>query len=388
MQTAVLVFTCIVGGMAAFSTCYILFYAIAGRLLKSKPVATASKFSRFAILIPGYKEDAVIQETVAAALKHNYPKGHFDVYVLADHFEARTVAALRDLGATVFEFNLVKSTKAASINMALQRISSKYENVLILDADNIMAHNALHIFNNYLTQGYKAVQGQRIAKNKNTAFALLDAANESINNHIFRKGHTAAGLPCALIGSGMAFDFQLYKQLMLGLDHVTGEDKELEMRLLKQKIDIAYASQAIIYDEKVQQSAVFAKQRQRWLATQLHQAQHHAHEIFGALATFNIGLMNKIAQAFVLPRTLLLGIQLLLLMLNLLWGNTTSIYFAFASLVATSGALLLALPQSYYTSSTLHALLHLPLSMYFMLKGLFGMKAGKKEFIHTPHGIN
>lgn len=56
----------------------------------------------------------------------------------------------------------------------------------------------------------EAVQTHRIAKNMNNDMALLDAVSEEINNTIFRLGHAKLGLSAALIGSGMAFRYDLF----------------------------------------------------------------------------------------------------------------------------------------------------------------------------------
>ena len=64
------------------------------------------------------------------------------------------------------------------------------------------------------------MQGHRVAKNHNTNLATLDAVSEEINNNIFRSGHRAIGLSSALIGSGMAFDYELIKSEMAKIDAI------------------------------------------------------------------------------------------------------------------------------------------------------------------------
>ena len=78
-------------------------------------------------------------------------------------------------------------------------------------------------------------QGHRIAKNVNNSFAILDAISEEINNLIFRKAHRVVGLSSALIGSGMAFDYKIFKKEMKDIKAIGGFDKELEMNFLQKK---------------------------------------------------------------------------------------------------------------------------------------------------------
>ena len=80
-----------------------------------------------------------------------------------------------------------------------------------------------------------------MAKNLDTPLARLDALSEAVNNHVFRRGHAALGLSAALIGSGMAFDYALFAELMAQAEAVGGFDKELELTLTRRGIRIAYA---------------------------------------------------------------------------------------------------------------------------------------------------
>jgi hypothetical protein len=64
-------------------------------------------------------------------------------------------------------------------------------------------------------KGYTVIQGHRVAKNTNTSVAVLDAISEEINNHIFRKGHCAAGVSSALIGSAMALEYTFLRKKWL-----------------------------------------------------------------------------------------------------------------------------------------------------------------------------
>ncbi|WP_431159455.1 hypothetical protein, partial [Winogradskyella poriferorum] len=69
-----------------------------------------------------------------------------------------------------------------------------YEYAIILDADNIRECHFLTKMNMAFQNGFRVVQGHRKAKNLNTPFAILDAASEEVNNHIYRRGHRALGL--------------------------------------------------------------------------------------------------------------------------------------------------------------------------------------------------
>lgn len=97
----------------------------------------------------------------------------------------------------------------------------------------------------------QAIQAHRTAKNRNTDIAVLDGLSEEVNNSIFRRGHVRLGISSALIGSGMIFNYQWFHDNVKHLV-TTGEDKELEVLLLKQRIFIEFLDEVYVYDEKTQ----------------------------------------------------------------------------------------------------------------------------------------
>ena len=193
---------------------------------QNKPIIKSIN-RRIALLIPGFKEDRVILEVAEDALNQSYPKHLFDVIVIADSFLPRTIEQLKKLPIKLIEVSFENSTKARSINKALSILPEDYDIIVILDADNLMEKDFLRKMNDAFSCGFTCVQGHRVAKNLDSSMAILDALSEEVNNNLFRKGHRVLGLSAALIGSGMAFDFKYYKEIMKTIDAIGGFDKEL-----------------------------------------------------------------------------------------------------------------------------------------------------------------
>ena len=373
--------------LLGLSVFYVAVFSIAGIFYRKPKASESGKQNKFLILIPSYKEDAVIYDVAHNTTKLQYPKEYFDVVVIADWLKPETVDKLRTLPIEVNEVNWEKSSKIKSINATLANIKDdKYDYILILDADNLIAPDALAKFNAEFNNGARAIQGHRTARNKNTSMAVLDALSEEINNHIFRKGHRALGFSSALIGSGMAFEFKLYKELNVDIDSY-GEDKELEFKLLKNRIKISYLADADILDEKVAKGEVFSKQRSRWLANQVNFALAHAKALGSALATFNIDLIDKIIQHFVPPRVILLGVVTILTALTVVLGSAH--YFEWLVVWGILVfSLVIAVPRSLYSFNTLKALLYLPVSFFLLGVSLVKMKQASKGFVHTEHSAD
>lgn len=368
-----------------FWVAYFLFFAVVAHLRHSRPIGRSWSAS-FLVLYPAYKEDRVIIESVENALKHNYPNDMFDVLVIADSLKSETIEELRQLGAEVLEVSFERSTKSKSLNAALGHVYKEYDAVVVLDADNHMEPNFLSKMATKYNRGGKAIQGHRTAKNTNTKLAYLDAVSEEVNNHIFRLGHRKVGLSSALIGSGMVFDYTLFKDVMPQVEAVGGFDRELELRLIGQGIKIEYVHDAYILDEKVQRQEVFHNQRRRWLAAQLHYFRRYALSGLKALFRGKLDYANKVVQGIQVPRLLLPGLIAIFGAAAAILSLSPSWIYWLASFVGVVAALMVATPRRFYTKELLKATLELPRTFVSMLGLLFKLRGANKTFIHTEHG--
>jgi len=377
-----------------FASIYIFVFGLAGLFSQKQRKNITQKQRKFAVLIPGYKEDNVIVEVARRALEQSYPEELFDVVIIADSFQEITLQKLRKLPIKLVEVSFEKSTKSKALNKAMETIGDGYDIALVLDADNLMERDFLTKMNQAFNSGFRIVQGHRIAKNQNTSMAILDAISEEINNHIFRKGHRVLGLSSALIGSGMAFDYTFFKEMMANVNAVGGFDKELELKLLRDGNTIEYLNYAYVLDEKVQKSEVFANQRKRWLSAQF--VYFRRYVLSGLKELFlrgNVDFADKVYQMVSPPRVLLLGLVMGFTMLYALvesylkleWLQVSpTIWYGIAGITVL--AFLFATPTKFYRVATFKAMATLPRAFFTMFLSLFKLKGANKKFIHTQHG--
>jgi cellulose synthase/poly-beta-1,6-N-acetylglucosamine synthase-like glycosyltransferase len=364
---------------------YLLFFSVAGKVVKVKPFPPASTLRKIRIFIPGYKEDAVIIASAKSALSQDYPSHLFEVVIIADSFTKDTLLTLNSLPLKVVEVSFVKSTKGKALQKAIEATTSVYTDiVLILDADNHMTAGFLHAVNNAFEQGYEAVQGHRTAKNIQAPFALLDACTEEINNHIFRRGHVAVGLPSALIGSGMAFDWKLFVSMLQNIGDTAGEDKEMEFMLMREKKKIAFLDGNFVLDEKVAHADIFSQQRSRWMAMQLEFFLKYFIEGWVQLFKGNIAFFNKVFQTWLLPRVLLVASLTLWITWSIFFSPQFLIY-SLALFIALSVSLCFGIPARWYNKKLLFAFLQIPGAMVSMVIAMLNIRRARKHFIHTPH---
>ncbi|MVN76980.1 glycosyltransferase [Hymenobacter sp. HMF4947] len=376
-----------IGAFLLLNCIYLLFFALVGhrklpQLVPTVPIPPR----RICVLIPAYKADEVILETAALAIAHQY-EGVAHVVVVADGLQPQTLKALRSEGAGVVEVNFERSTKGKALLHALSVLpSNAFDVAVVLDADNIMGQGCLNRINTAFAAGYRVVQAHRTAKNKGTAFALLDACNEEINNHIYRQGPAAIGLSAALIGSGMAFDYGYLRRLLTGIGETVGEDKELDFRIARDQQKIAYLSDMYVYDEKIENAQVFTQQRTRWLASQYEFLKKYAAEGVRQLVRHgNIEFFHKSLQTFLVPRSLLMGILGVFFLLSLVLPFGPSVAFWAGLLVLLAAALGIALPARLYNRQLLAALVRLPYAIWCMCLAMFRINQTKTSFLATPH---
>ncbi len=373
----------------AFTDIYLFLFAFSGLFPLKRKSRKPDKKRKILVLIPGYREDAVIIEVAKEALQQDYGTKNYDVVIIADGFLPETIEKLKQLQVRVVEVQLEFSTKSRALNAALEQTPDIYDVAVVLDADNVMAKDFLTRINTAFCDGYLAVQGHRVAKNLDTPFAILDAVSEEMNNHIFRKGHRVLRLSSALIGSAMAFDYRYFKKMMKQVEVVGGFDKELEVRLLHKRHKIEYLPEAYVYDEKVANVKVFTKQRRRWLSAQIH---YFGKSFLPALRDLvlhgNIDFFNKALQFILLPRIMLISLLFVLAIIYYFAAPLTSFYLALSLFVMGVLVFLLSIPRYFYNFRTLWAITRLPLGIVMMFASLLNLKGSNKEFLHTKHTYN
>lgn len=375
-------------GLQTAYLCYYAAWAAFGAKPKA-PEANRPPQTRFAVLLPAYREDGVIVGSAAEALKQDYPAGLFQVIVIADQLQPDTLVQLRKMPVEIVEVAFERSTKARALQATLARYEEDaFDAALVLDADNHMAPEVLRRMDAAFQQGHEVLQGRRIAKNTHTAYAQLDTLSEAINNRLFRRGVQAAGGSPALIGSGMAFRFSSFKSLMADIDAVSGFDKQLELAMLARGIRAHYLEDARILDEKVSGGDHFTRQRGRWLAAQW---LYGPALLIPALRlwrkTGNRLYLAKVIQHVLLPRPVLMAMLLLLLVPAFFLG-AWAFAISLIHLLFFGLSMLLALPPVLRNRRLMGSLLHLPLATLRMLLALKWLRKATREFIHTPHSAH
>ena len=381
--------------LLAASGAYILFFALVSTLWK-KPVSRLSeyltgqirnlrtnKYYKYLVLYPAYNEDRVIVHSVRTFVSQYYPYDSFHVAVISDHMQPETNEQLAQLPITLLQPVFEKSSKAKAMQFAMDQIKGNYDYVVILDADNVVNADFLEQLNDVCAKGYKAIQCHRCAKNSNNDIAVLDGVSEEINNTIFRKAHNRIGLSSALIGSGMCFDFNWFKENVYKLT-TAGEDRELEALLLRQGVYIHYEADIPVFDEKVSNKDNFQKQRLRWMTAQIQSLLNLLPYIPKAIITGNIDYIDKTIQQALIPRSMLIVLTFmfafLVTLLSWQWGIKWWLLFLFICL-----SLYVSTPKQLRSHSVFGKIVALPKLVWKMVLNILKIDHKNTDFIHTTH---
>ena len=300
--------------LVAGTVLYLGIFAIASLFNRNTVFTKAKTQNRFAILIPAYKQDDVIEHTVASILGQVYPMRLFDVVVISDHQSEMTNMKLAQYPITLLTPDFEESTKAKSLQYAILNLPEFkiYDIALVLDADNIVGQEFLTQVNDaFETAATKAIQLHRISRNRDTAAARMGSIFEEINNNIFRRGHIIMGMSAALAGSGTAYDFNWFKTNIMKAK-TAGEDKELEALLLRQGYFIDYFDNILVYGEKKRTTIKMNEQHGRWAWQQIQNFIRNIRFLPGAIFRKQYDLADKIIQWMLVPRTNMVGIIMLM----------------------------------------------------------------------------
>lgn len=388
MHDSIIILEFIVFLVFAFNVLYLLIFSILSSLNKTEEKHVSEPQKKIAVLIPAYKEDNVIFGCVESCLKIKYPKDLYDIVVISDRMKPETIEKLHNLPIKLIEVFFEKSTKSKALNYAMSQLED-YDIAVILDGDNMVFEDFLFNINDvFVTQPVKVLQTHRIAKNMNTDMAYLDALSEEINNSIFRKGHSKVKLSAALIGSGMAFDYKLFKEIMANIDAIGGFDKALELTLMYNRIRIHYLHNTLVLDEKVQSVNDFSRQRRRWISAQLHYFQRYIKYLVKAMVAGKIDFCDKLFQQISIPRIMLIGgIPIIAIVISIISFDYAIKWWILFAVVCI--AMVLAIPRNLYSNSSriFKAALKLPYYFFVFLGNIVHLRTANKTFIHTSHGI-
>jgi cellulose synthase/poly-beta-1,6-N-acetylglucosamine synthase-like glycosyltransferase len=334
---------------------------------------------QFNIIITAHQEVAFINPLLDSLQKQTY-KG-FQAFVVADQiplsvsFDAARVKTLHPSGPL--------NSKIDSIAFAMQHIEDPNSVVIILDADNLLHPAYLEVMNKYFQKGYRVVQSDFKAKNTETPIALMDAVGDLYNFFVDREMRMELGFSSAIWGAGIAFERKLYEGISY-LDNLGGFDKKLQIHLATAVEKIAFAKEAVLYDEKIVDAAALQRQRTRWISAQMKYMRQNLKFFLRALFKLDF---NRIYFGFANirpPLFMTIGTAILFMIVDLFWRPWLSLYWFVCLFIFVFGFILIVRLKTNEMRYK-NALQGLPQFLISQVLASLQLGKAKKSFMKTTH---
>nr|WP_308463749.1 glycosyltransferase [Chitinophaga nivalis] len=345
------------------------------------PVAgTSPRAFNFAAVITAHKDLTLVPPLIDSLLKQHYSR--FRIYVVADACTEVNLP-VNDPRIVVLQPEQPLNAKIRSIDYAINHFKEDHDVLIIFDADNLVHPDYLQVLNTYFNKGYRAVQTNMLAKNTDSLFARLDAAGNLFNNFTDRKMRMELGLSANIWGLGIAIETDLYKEIVYQ-HFLGGFDKKIQADIVKKIPLLAYAQEAIVYDEKVENGEALEKQRTRWinayfkyfatgwdvLVTGIRRGRFN-------LVYFGINLLRP-------PLFLILGAAMGWMLLNL-WLNPLLALYWLAAICLFAWSYFIIVAVMSKDKRIYGSLYYLPLFLLRQVKAILKIKAAGKTFLKTEN---
>lgn len=257
-----------------FVVCYSyqFFYIVVSLFKKPYRYKKAEKEHRFAVMICGRNEEAVIGNLIESIKNQHYPQELIDVYVCADNCTDNTAAVAQQAGAIVFErFNKEKVGKGYALNFLFKRIfetsgQDYYDGYFIFDADNLMDKRYVKEMNKAFSAGFKVVTSYRNSKNYDTNWISAGYALWFLREaRYLSNARLQLGSSCAVSGTGFLISKDIIKENNGWHYYLLTEDIEFSIDTIIKGYKIGYCPSAHFYDEQPEKFVVSWNQRIRWV---------------------------------------------------------------------------------------------------------------------------
>lgn len=186
------------------------------------------------VLVPAHNESLVIAETIKSILPQLTSADQ--LLIVADNCSDDTAAKSSGIGAIVIEReNLQLRGKGYALDFGLQWLKQNPpQMIVIVDADCVVAPNAIAILANACVNYQRPIQALYLMKSQPKPSLKERIAEFAwvVKNLVRPLGFNALGLPCQLMGTGMAFLWGDISKADLANGHIV-EDMKLGVDLTR-----------------------------------------------------------------------------------------------------------------------------------------------------------
>lgn len=352
--------------------------AVAGR---ERTVVALGERPRLAILVPAHDEALGIAQTLAT-ISPELRVGD-RLIVVADNCTDETAAVASAAGTeVVIRRDLTHRGKGYALDFGLRHLAADAPAVVVMiDADCRVAAGTIDTLARACVQSARPVQALYLMQAHKPAGPGMRIAEFAwaVKNQVRPSGLYRLGLPCQLMGTGMAFPWPCINTAKLATGHIV-EDLKLGIELARAGSPPLFCPQALVTSEFPTSSEGIQSQRTRWEHGHLSLILREAPRLFvHSLAARDVRSMVMALDLSVPPLALLTLVSLVDWLAALLMYLFAKIAFPLAvtSIVAILLTLSVMLSWRVYgrhivslgglAFAAIHALMKIPLYVRFIV---------------------
>lgn len=321
---------------------------VSAHLLKPRELVLAPAHIKIAVLVPAHNEAEGISATINSILPQLKPGDR--LLVVADNCSDDTAKTAMEHGAEAIErHDPDKRGKGYALDFGMRFLAlDPPDVVVIVDADcSVKEHtlNRLALCSAHHNRPVQCLYLMHSAagaglKSRIAEFAWL------VKNLVRPLGYANLGLPCQLMGSGMAFPWKIISQVNLANGNIV-EDLQLGIDLCKAGMPPLFYADAVVTSYFPSTASAQSGQRTRWEHGHLAMILSEAPRLlWQACTTLNKDLLCMALDLCVPPLALLVvmlsGFLTIAGLATLVGASSFSLIIASASLAALALAISLA----------------------------------------------
>lgn len=317
-------------------------------LKRSNPIEVENGRYSVAVIIPAHNESIGISATIQSILPQLKPQDR--LIVVADNCTDDTAKVASDLGAiVVVRENKVLRGKGYALDFGLQSLkNSPPQVVIIMDADCTISEHGISALTEACNTYQRPVQALYLMSSLSNSKLKTKIAEFAwvVKNQVRPLGFKVLGLPCQLMGTGMAFLWADISQINLASGHIA-EDMKLGIDLSRAKKAPVFFPQVLVTSFFPTTQEAAKSQRARWEHGHLSLILSDAPALFiEAIKTKNLQMLGMAFDLIVPPLAVLVLMCSFVFILSLVTHQFVAINYilisAYLVLLALMSAVFLA----------------------------------------------
>ena len=240
-----------------------------------KPKSMIDSFRQtFSILIPSHNEEDVIYDTLQNIQKIKYPKDYFNVYIIMDNCTDNTMKEFNRFKQDYpFSTNINKiivngGSKPKALNKAISYLKENNlwnaDNIIILDADNIISDTMLQSYDYYHKMYNDILQCRILSANDNNIISQGFTSSFNFMAYGFQYTRNCIGLSASLSGTGFSIKRDIFDKVGFNKCDTLTEDLEFSILCILNGYKIKYVPEEYVLNQHLESLKPSLIQRIRW----------------------------------------------------------------------------------------------------------------------------